>query len=76
MKYIDGYVQINNLYLKEIPEILNGVHIKGDFDVSFNILKSLNNSPVKVDGVAEKTINSITSKNNHTITQIQLFYFR
>lgn len=50
MKYIDGYVQINNLYLKEIPEILNGVHIKGDFDVSFNILKSLNNSPVKVDG--------------------------
>ena len=50
MKYIDGYVQINNLSLKEIPEILNGVHIKGDFDVSFNILKSLNNSPVKVDG--------------------------
>ena len=50
MKYIDGYVQINNLYLKEIPEILNGVHIKGDFDVSFNVLKSLNNSPVKVDG--------------------------
>ena len=39
MKYIDGYVQINNLYLKEIPEILNGVHIKGDFDVSFNVLK-------------------------------------
>ena len=50
MKYIDGYVQINNLYFKEIPEILNGVHIKGDFDVSFNVLKSLNNSPVKVDG--------------------------
>ena len=50
MKYIDGYVQINNLFLKEIPEILNGVHIKGDFDVSFNVLKSLNNSPVKVDG--------------------------
>jgi hypothetical protein len=50
MKYIDGYVQINNLFLKEIPEILNGVHVKGDFDVSFNVLKSLNNSPVKVDG--------------------------
>ena len=50
MKYIDGYVQINNLFLKEIPEILNGVHIKGDFDVSFNVLKRLNNSPVKVDG--------------------------
>ena len=50
MKYIDGYVQINNLFFKEIPEILNGVHIKGDFDVSFNVLKSLNNSPVKVDG--------------------------
>jgi hypothetical protein len=50
MKYIDGYVQINKLFLKEIPEILNGVHIKGDFDVSFNVLKSLNNSPAKVDG--------------------------
>jgi len=50
MKHIDGSVNLSNLYLKEIPEILNGVHIKGDFDVSFNVLKSLNNSPVKVDG--------------------------
>ena len=43
MKHIDGSVNLSNLYLKEIPEILNGVHIKGDFDVSFNVLKSLNN---------------------------------
>jgi len=50
MKHIDGSVNLSNLYLKEIPEILNGVHIKGDFDVSFNVLKSLNNSPVKVVG--------------------------
>jgi len=50
MKHIVGAVNLSNLYLKEIPEILNGVHIKGDFDVSFNVLKSLNNSPVKVDG--------------------------
>jgi len=50
MKHIDGSVNLSNLYLKEITEILNGVHIKGDFDVSFNVLKSLNNSPVKVDG--------------------------
>jgi len=50
MKHIDGSVNLSNLYLKEIPEILNGVHVKGDFDVSFNILRSLNNSPVKVDG--------------------------
>lgn len=49
MKYIDGSVHINSLSLKEIPEILNGVHVKGDFNVSFNVLKSLNNSPVKVD---------------------------
>ncbi len=49
MKYIDGSVHINNLSLKELPEILNGVHVKGDFNVSFNVLKSLNNSPVKVD---------------------------
>jgi hypothetical protein len=50
MKYIDGSVHINSLSLKEIPEILNGVHVKGDFNVSFNVLKCLNNSPVKVDG--------------------------
>ena len=50
MKHIDGSVKIDSLFFKEIPEILNGVHIKGDFDVSFNVLKSLNNSPVKVDG--------------------------
>ena len=31
MKYIDGSVHINSLSLKEIPEILNGVHVKGDF---------------------------------------------
>ena len=49
MKHIDGSVKIDSLFFKEIPEILNGVHIKGDFDVSFNVLKSLNNSPVKVD---------------------------
>jgi hypothetical protein len=50
MKHIVGAVNLSNLYLKEIPEILNGVHVKGDFDVSLNILRSLNNSPVKVDG--------------------------
>ena len=50
MKHIVGAVNLSNLYLKEIPEILNGVHVKGDFDVSFNILRSLNNSLVKVDG--------------------------
>ena len=50
MKYIDGSVHINSLSLKEIPEILNGVHVKGNFNVSYNVLKSLNNSPVKVDG--------------------------
>ena len=50
MKYIDGSVHINSLSLKDIPEILNGVHVKGNFNVSYNVLKSLNNSPVKVDG--------------------------
>ena len=51
MKHIVGAVNLSNLYSKEIPEILNGVHVKGDFDVSFNILRSLNNSPVKVVGM-------------------------
>lgn len=49
MKYIVGSVDLNSLYLKVTPEILNGVHVKGNFDVSFNILRSLNNSPTKVD---------------------------
>ena len=38
MKHIVGEVYLSNLYLKEIPEILNCVHVKGYFDVSFNIL--------------------------------------
>ena len=50
MKHIDGSVNIVSVSFREIPEILNGVHVKGNFDVSFNILRNLNNSPVKVDG--------------------------
>ena len=41
MKHIVGAVNLSNLYLKEIPEILNGVHVKGDFNVSFNVLNWL-----------------------------------
>ncbi len=50
MKHIDGSVKIDSLSFREIPEILKGVYVKGNFDVSFNILRSLNNSPTKVDG--------------------------
>lgn len=48
MKTIDGNVNLNNLNLRELPEILKGVHINGSFDVSFNNLKTLNNSPESV----------------------------
>ena len=50
MKHIVGSVKIDSLSFREIPEILKGVYVKGNFDVSFNILRSLNNSPTKVDG--------------------------
>lgn len=50
MKTIEGDVNITQLQLKEIPEILKGVHIKnGNFRISYNRITSLKNSPEEVD---------------------------
>lgn len=45
MKQIRGDVDLADLYLKEIPSILNDVVIEGDFDISDNNIKNLNNFP-------------------------------
>ena len=39
MKQIRGDVDLADLYLKEIPSILNDVVIEGDFDISDNNIK-------------------------------------
>ena len=50
MKIIKDNVTLSNLHLKELPEILKGVHIvDGGFRVFRNNLRSLKNSPEKVD---------------------------
>lgn len=44
-KYIKGDVNLSNLYLKEIPEIFNGVSIEGSINLTDNSLTTLNNFP-------------------------------
>jgi len=44
-KYIKGDVNLSMLYLKEIPEILNGIDIDGSLILSGNGLTTLNNFP-------------------------------
>lgn len=44
-KYIKGDVNLSNLYLKEIPEIFNGVSIEGSINLTENSLTTLNNFP-------------------------------
>lgn len=47
MKKITGDVDLSNLYLKEIPEILNDVVIEdGMFNIDGNSIKNLNNFPI------------------------------
>jgi len=48
MKTINGNVYLNSLKLRELPEILKGIHINGSFNINENYLKTLNNSPESV----------------------------
>ena len=63
MKIIKDNVTLSQLYLKELPEILKGVHIvDGGFYIIRNNLRSLKNSPEKVDFVFDCSDNkSLTS---------------
>lgn len=60
-KIIKGSVYLNALYLKELPDILNGIEIDGDFSLYNNSLRTLKNSPSKVAGNFDITQNQITS---------------
>jgi len=62
MKTIQGDVNLTQFQLKEIPEILNGVHIKdGGFYIPYNRITSLKNSPEKVDRIFNCNANKINN---------------
>lgn len=46
MKIIKGDVKLDDLHLREIPEILNDVHIEGDIHITDNHIRNLNNFPL------------------------------
>ena len=46
MKKIIGDVKLDDLHLREIPEILNDVHIEGDVHITDNHIRNLNNFPL------------------------------
>ena len=60
-KYIKGDVNLSNLYLKEIPEIFNGVSIEGSINLTENSLTTLNNFPELVTENIELLRNPLTS---------------
>jgi hypothetical protein len=52
MKKITGDVNLNNLYLREIPSILNDVVIEdGRFNIDGNSIKNLNNFPLSCNTI-------------------------
>lgn len=58
MKKIIGDVKLNDLHLREIPEILNDVHIEGDIHITDNHIRNLNNFPLSCN-YAEIQYNSM-----------------
>ena len=48
-KAIQGNINLESLYLKEIPDILDALTVKGSLYLSNNRLTSLNNCPVSVE---------------------------
>ena len=50
MKIIEGNVNLNDLYLAELPEFLRGVEVRGNFECRNNKLTSLKNCPSRVTG--------------------------
>ena len=47
-RYIEGDVSFHNTYIKELPDFMKGVEVRGRFDCSKNKLTSLINSPSSV----------------------------
>ncbi len=58
MKIIKGDVKLDDLHLREIPEILNDVHIEGDIHITDNHIRNLNNFPLSCN-YAEIQYNSM-----------------
>jgi hypothetical protein len=57
MKEIEGNVSLSDLYIKEIPEILNGIKIRGNFLFVRNNITSLKNCPEIVLGLFNISMN-------------------
>ena len=49
-KYIEDYVDLNDLYLTKLPDFLSDVEIRGYFDCNKNKLTSLKNCPSSIIG--------------------------
>ena len=58
-KFIEGDVNISNLYLDVLPEFLSDVEIRGDFFCDQNDLLSLKGSPQAVKGEFSCTFNEL-----------------
>ena len=61
MKIINQDVDINHLYLTELPEFLSGLYINGNFYCSSNQLTSLQGAPKSVKGSFHCENNQLTS---------------
>ena len=57
MKEIEGQVALSDLHIKEIPEILNGIKIRGNFLFVRNRITSLKNCPEIVLGLFNISMN-------------------
>ena len=74
-KYIKGDVNLSMLYLKEIPEILNGIDIDGSLILSGNGLTTLNNFPKLVTeniDLVRNPLNSLNGIKQNFITTLKV----
>ena len=44
-KIIDGHIDLESLYMTELPSFLRNVEVDGEFNCAYNRLKTLKNSP-------------------------------
>ena len=57
----EGYLDLSEMDLIELPEILKNISVGGGFSCMTNILKSLKNSPKEVDGNFDCLFNKLIS---------------
>jgi len=60
-KVIEGSVDLNSLYLKELPEWLSNVEVEGNFWCNYNKLTTLQGAPETVRGTFSCSKNKLTT---------------